>query len=112
GLGRFAREAAEAGRAPRLVELAGEPLAVRGEHVTIAAAEGDPVALELVGDFAEWAGVGIVNLTQLLDVSMVVIGGGLAESAGVLLEPIRRSVERRQVAPTHRPPIEVVAAEM
>ncbi|HEY2330896.1 MAG TPA: ROK family protein [Acidimicrobiales bacterium] len=111
GLGRFAREAAEAGRAPRLVALAGgDPLDVRGEHVTRAAAEGDPVALELVGEFADWAGLGIVNLTQLLDVTTVVIGGGMAESAGVLLEPIRRSVARRQVAPEHRPPVAVIAA--
>jgi glucokinase len=113
GLGRFAREAAEAGRAPGLVALAGgQPLDVRGEHVTAAAQHGDPVALELIEEFAEWAGVGIVNLTQLLDVSMVVIGGGLAESADVLLEPIRRSVARRQVAPTHRPPIAIVTAEL
>ena len=35
GLGRLGREAAEAGDAPRLVELAGgDPESVRGEHVT------------------------------------------------------------------------------
>jgi glucokinase len=113
GLGRFAREAAEAGRAPRLVELAGgEALAVRGEHVTAAAAEGDPVAVELVGELAEWVAVGLVNLIQLLDVALVVVGGGLAEAAGVLLEPVRRAVERRQVAPRHRPPVPIVAAEL
>jgi glucokinase len=113
GLGRFGREAAEAGRASRLVALAGgDPLTVRGEHVTVAAAEGDPVALELVGEFADWAALGLVNLVQLLDVALVVLGGGLAESADVVLDPIRRAFEARQVAPTHRPPVTIVTAEL
>ena len=42
GLGWLAREAAHAGQAARVVELAGgDPESVRGEHVTQAAAEGD-----------------------------------------------------------------------
>ena len=42
GLGRLAREAAHAGQVPRVLELAGDdPEAVRGEHVTRAAIEGD-----------------------------------------------------------------------
>ena len=69
GLGRMGREAAEAGRAPRLVELAGgDPLLVRGEHVTEAAAEGDPEALAVVEVLAGWVAVGLVNLVQALDV--------------------------------------------
>jgi glucokinase len=113
GLGRLGREAAEAGRSPRLTALAGgDPSAVRGEHVTRAAEAGDPVALGVVAGFAEWVAIGVVNLTQLLDTALVVIGGGLAESSGVLLEPIRRAVERRQVAPDHRPVVDIVAAEL
>ncbi|MGD9797168.1 MAG: ROK family protein [Acidimicrobiia bacterium] len=113
GLGRFGRDAAEAGTSARLVALAGgDPLAVRGEHVTRAAREGDAAALAVVDELAEWVGVGLVNLTQLLDVSLVVIGGGLAESADVLLGPIRLAFERRQVAPAHRPPVTIVAAEL
>ena len=49
GLGRLAREAAEAGRADRVVELAGgDPEDVRGEHVTQAALEGDDAALAVM----------------------------------------------------------------
>src|SRR5205823_7234153 len=45
GLGRLAREAAHAGLAPRVVDLAGgDPEAVRGEHVSAAMAEGDAAA--------------------------------------------------------------------
>lgn len=113
GLGRMGRELAEAGAAPRLVELAGGVAAnVRGEHVTAAAAEGDASALGVVEGFADWVAIGLVNLTQLLDVERFVVGGGLAEAGGVLLEPVRRAYARRAVAPEHRPSVEIVAAAM
>ena len=113
GLGRMGREAAEAGRAPRLVELAGgDPLLVRGEHVTAAAAEGDAEALAVLDVLAEWVAVGLVNLCQALDVSRFVIGGGLVEAGEVLLAPIRRSYDERAVGPDHRPPVQIVAAQL
>jgi glucokinase len=113
GLGRMGREAAEAGRAPRLVELAGgHPLDVRGEHVTAAAAEGDAPALAVFDVLAGWVAVGLVNLSQVLDVSTFVIGGGLAEAGEVLLEPIRRAYAERAVAPDHRPAVEIVGASL
>jgi glucokinase len=113
GLGRMGRELAEAGGAPRLVELAGgDPAHVRGEHVTTAAAESDAAARRVVEGFADWVAVGLVNLCQLLDVSRFVLGGGLAEAGDVLVEPIRQAYERRAVAPEHRPPVAIVAAAM
>ena len=113
GLGRMGRELAEAGRAPRLVELAGgDPRAVRGEHVTAAAAEGDTQALAVVDVLAGWVALGLVNLTQALDVTRFVIGGGLAEAGDVLIDPIRAAYLERAVAPEHRPAVEIVAAQL
>src|SRR4051812_20906569 len=55
GLGRLAREAAHAGRAGRMVQLAGgDPEDVRGEHVTSAAAESDDDARAVLATFAWW----------------------------------------------------------
>lgn len=113
GLGRMGREAAEAGRAPLLVELAGgDPLLVRGEHVTAAAAAGDAAALAVVDVLAGWVAVGLVNLCQALDVSRFVIGGGLAEAGEVLIDPIRRAYDLRAVGAEHRPRVEIVAAQL
>jgi len=113
GLGRMGRELAEAGGAPRLVALAGGDAAqVRGEHVTTAASEGDDDALGVVDQFADWVAIGLVNLTQLLDVARFVIGGGLAASGAVLLEPMRVAYDRRAVAPGHRPRVEIVGAAL
>lgn len=113
GLGRLGREAAEAGRGRRLAALAGgDPLDVRGEHVSAAAAEGDSEAAAVVGVFADWFAIGLANLVHLLDVERCVVGGGLVASGETLLEPVRRSFAERVVAPDHRPMIEIVAAEL
>jgi glucokinase len=92
GLGRLGRETAQAGRAARVVELAGgDPEAVRGEHVTVAAAEGDVEAAAVMASFAWWLALGLANLAVIFDPAVIVIGGGLVEAGEVLMAPVRRS---------------------
>ncbi|MCL2393222.1 MAG: ROK family protein [Acidimicrobiaceae bacterium] len=92
GLGQLGREAAMAGRLPRVVELAGgDPEDVRGEHVTRAAGEGDPPAVEVMASFAWWLALGLANLATILDPDVVVLGGGLIDAGEVLMGPARRA---------------------
>jgi glucokinase len=112
-LGRLGREAAEAGRAPGLVELAGgDPARIRGEHCTAAAVAGDPGARAVVTAFAGWFALGLANLVHVLDVRRTIVGGGLVEAGDVLLDPIRAAFAERLVAPDHRPPVEIVPARL
>jgi glucokinase len=111
GLGRQARDAAAAGRAGRVVELAGgDPEDVRGEHVTRAALEGDEEALTVLREFAWWFAVGVANLVNVLDPDIVVVGGGLTEAGELFLEPARESFARLVLAPDHRPLVPIVGA--
>jgi glucokinase len=113
GLASLGREAAVAGEAPRLVELAGgDPEGVRGEHVTRAAAEGDDPALEVMQQFAWWLALGLANLANALDPRLIVLGGGLIESADVLLEPTRRAFADLVAAPSARVGLEIVPAAL
>jgi glucokinase len=112
GLGRLGREAAEAGRFPRAVELAGSVAAVQGEHVTHAAAEGDPTALAVLADFAGWVALGLGNLVTLLDCSLVVVGGGVIEAGDVLIEAVRTAYPARVMSAAARPDVRIVAAEL
>jgi len=90
GLGLLGREAAVAGQAHRVVELAGgDPEAVRGEHVTVAAAEGDSAAVGIMSRLAWWVALGLANLTNIFDPSLLLLGGGLVEAGEVLLGPTR-----------------------
>jgi glucokinase len=112
GLGRLGREAAEAGRFPRAVELAGSVTAVQGEHVTRAAAEGDPTALAVLAAFAGWVALGLGNLVTLLDCSLAVIGGGVIEAGDVLIEAVRTAYPARVMSAAARPDVRIVAAEL
>ena len=113
GLGRLAREAAVGGRAERVVALAGgDPEAVSGEHVTAAAAEGDSEAIAVMADFAWWVALGLANLANAFDPELFVLGGGLAEAADLVLDPVRTAFVGLLEGADHRPPVEIAIAEL
>jgi len=113
GLGYLGRKLAIAGEASRLVELAGgDAEAVRGEHVTVAATEGDGPAIEIMARFAWWVALGLANLANALDPEVFVVGGGLAEAGEVLMEPTRRAFADLVEAPELRPRVRIVAASL
>lgn len=113
GLGRLARDAAAAGQADRVVELAGgDPEAVRGEHVTRAALAGDADAVEVLARFAWWVGLGLANLVNILDPELILVSGGLVTAGDLLLEPVRRAYQGLVLAAVHRPPVRIEAAQL
>lgn len=110
-LGRLGRDAAAAGRAVRVMELAdGDAEAVRGEHVTQAALDGDPEAMTIMRDFARWFAIGVANLVDILDPDIVVVGGGLADVDELFLEPARAAFAELVLAVDHRPVVPIVPA--
>ena len=71
-----------------------------GQTITIGAIEdaalaGDPLALELLQEAAEHLGIAVAGLLNLMNPSMVIIGGELARVGELLLEPLRETVRRR-----------------
>lgn len=113
GLGWMAREAAQAGAGRRMVELAGgDPERVRGEDVTVAAAEGDREARAVLARFAWWLALGLANLANTLDPELIVLGGGMVEAGPVLLQPAREAFARLLEGASHRPAIPLVVAAL
>ena len=111
GLGRMAREAAEAGRLLAVVALAGgDEEAVRGEHVTAAARAGDEAASQVLDQLAWWIALGLANVANILDPSVMVIGGGLVEAADLLLAPVRSHFAALVMGADDRPTSIVAAA--
>jgi glucokinase len=111
GLGALAQEMAIAGGAPRLVDLAGgDAESVRGEHATAAAAEGDAAGLEIMTRFGWWVALGLANLANALDPSLIVLGGGLISAGEVLIEPTRRAFTELVEAPFARARVDIEAA--
>jgi glucokinase len=103
-LGRLGRLAVAAGQAGWLDGPAED---VTGEMVHAAARRGDPTALRLFGEIGYWLGVGTASLANIFDPQLVIIGGGLASTGDLLLQPARDSLERFIFAREHRklPPL-------
>jgi glucokinase len=113
GLARLAREAARAGRIPVVVALAGHDVeAVRGEHVTRAALEGDEGAREVLAELGGWVANGLANVIAALDPEIVVIGGGLVEAGELVVGPAREALAGLLLGAEHRPPVPLVAAAL
>jgi glucokinase len=113
GLGRLGRLAAEAGRATRILALAGgDPALVRGEHVTGAAAAGDAEAAAVLVDFGWWVALGLANLANIFDPQAFVLGGGLVEAGELLLSPVRAAFGDLVTGSGHRPAVAIVPATL
>lgn len=85
---------------------------VKGESVSRAAADGDPVAKSLIERLGRNVGVGLANLANILDPQRFVIGGGLVQLGEDLLAPARAELKARIEGAGHRPEIEVVPAAL
>jgi glucokinase len=91
-----------------LAHLAG---GTRGEEVVAAARAGDTDALAVIDRYGWWVALGLVNLTNVLDPDMFVLGGGLAASPEVFLGPVQRAFTELLYSPEHRPHPRLVFAE-
>lgn len=90
----------------------GTPEGVTGAHVSEAAQQGDPVALGAFDSVARWLGVGMADLTALLDPGVFVIGGGVSEAGDLLLGAVKRAYKDSVSGGDVRPIGEVRLAEL
>jgi glucokinase len=63
-------------------------------------------------EFAWWVALGLANLATLLDVDVLVIGGGVAAAGPLLLDPTREAFASHLLGAQHRPPVTVVLAAL
>ena len=90
----------------------GTPEGIEGSHITVAAREGDPVAVAAFDEVGEWLGQGMADLAAVLDPGCFVLGGGVSEAGDLLLTPTRASFHEHLTGREHRPIAEVVLAAL
>ncbi|MFL6155347.1 MAG: ROK family glucokinase [Marmoricola sp.] len=115
GLTVRARELAteDPARAKVLLALAdGDPTAIDGQMVSSAAEGGDPVALQSFAELARWIGEGLASLTAMLDPDVIVVGGGVSESAALDLAPVVTAFNATETGFGHRPAPAIVRAAL
>ncbi|MFE2101145.1 ROK family glucokinase, partial [Streptomyces sp. NPDC059468] len=90
----------------------GTPDGIEGKHISMAARQGDLVAVDSYRELARWAGAGLADLASLFDPSAFIVGGGLSEEGELVLDPIRKSYKRWLVGGNWRPVADVIAAQL
>lgn len=112
---REARELAAAApvRMPHLLAAVRNDLsAINGPLVTEAALAGDPGARECFDIVGRWLGEGLASLTAVLDPDCLLIGGGVADSGALLVDPARAAFAASLTGAAYRPHPPIVAAEL
>jgi glucokinase len=85
---------------------------LRGQHITEAAREGDPVALAAFNTLASYLGAGIASLCAVIDPSCIVLGGGVIDAGELFLGPTREAALRLIPFSGKHPYPEIVPAEL
>ena len=97
-LANIAMERMRQGENSLMEAMAEDGIDIRAEAVMEAAAQGDPLAKELVEQFAEDLGTGLVNLLHIFNPQMIVLGGGVCQNLHLFFAPLKAAIKRRAMA--------------
>ncbi len=95
----IAQQAQDAARNDPRTQLANiKPIeSITARHVNSAARQGDLKAQQILSRAGMYLGIAIAGVINMFNPGMVIIGGGVAQSGDILLEPIRLAVQRRSL---------------
>ncbi len=91
--------------------LDGDLSALTPKTLYEAAKLGDEFSIDAIAQIAEVLGAALASAANLLDISTVIIGGGVSGFGKFLFEPLRASVKKRVVAPL-RPRIKTLRSKL
>ena len=109
---RNAVERLNQGEKSALIEMSGGNIeSITTEQIGAAARAGDSLALDILSRAATYLGVGMVNLVNIFNPEMIVLGGGMAELGGLFIDPTRSVVMERAFQVSARA-VEIVSAQL
>jgi len=99
-IARMANEALQSGKAALLRELARQQGGmVSAATVFRAARDGDETAQEIISEAIYYLGIALVNLVNVLNPEIVVIGGGVSAAGEELFVPLEKAIQNYAVPP-------------
>jgi glucokinase len=102
----------QSGQKSSLVSMVNGKLeAITAREVGIAAGQGDLLAQEVLDLTATYLGIGLVNLVNIFNPEMIVIGGGVSNLGEQLFGPARKVVSERAF-PISAAAVKIVRAEL
>ncbi|WP_214407255.1 ROK family glucokinase [Pseudonocardia lacus] len=100
-------------RSPVLRRLVrSDPGRVTGQRVAAAAREGDPVACAAMDELARWLGTGLAVVADVFDPELIVIGGGVSQSAPLFLDEAREHYASMVTGAGRRPLARIRTAQL
>lgn len=91
-----AQQAVREGKRTALAAI--QPIeSITAREVAAAARRGDLIAQQILARAGSHIGIAIAGLVNLFNPGMVIIGGGVAQTGDILLEPMRQAVQRRSL---------------
>ena len=83
---------------------------VTAQDVFAAAQLGDKMACVIMGEVSRYLGIAIAGLINLLNLELVVLGGGVVGGGSLLLQPTIEEVKRRTLSPSYENCVIVASA--
>jgi glucokinase len=111
-LARRAQERLTAGEASERLAAAARDRELTAEDVGRAGLEGDPLAVAVISETAEYIGLHLAQLAHAFNPELFVLGGGLSRMGDLLFEPIRLALQENIMHPSFLEGLEVVPAEL
>jgi len=71
---------------------------IDGKMLFLAAMKNDQVAMDVLEDTGRYLGIGIANLINTLNPSLIILSGGVFEAADFIMGSLRMTVEKRALA--------------
>ncbi|MGH3947845.1 MAG: ROK family protein [Pseudonocardiaceae bacterium] len=93
-------------------EVADDPGSLTGRRVAAAAREGDPIARAAMSELARWLGEGLAMVADVYDPEIMVIAGGVSESAPLFLDQAREHYAGVLTGAGHRPLARIRTAQL
>lgn len=91
--------------------LDGKVANITAKEVSLAAQNGDSLALAVISQAATYLGVAMVNLVNIFNPEMIIIGGGMAQMGDLLLNTARQVVKERAF-PLSAQAVRIVTAQL
>lgn len=102
----------ERGESSTILSLAdGKTANINAKLIFDAAKAGDGLGREIVREATEYIGIAISNAVNFIDPELIILEGGVAKAGDILINGIKRIVERRQMKYAGRK-LSIVASRM
>lgn len=96
------RRLKEGAKTSILEQAGGDIKQITAQVIHAAAQEGDVLAGELIAQTGYYVGVGLVNLVNIFNPELIIIGGGLSRMGDRLLKPAIKVVAERAFKPAYQ----------